>query len=372
MAESSTREDDIQYTPSPRKYRVVDSVGETDWDDGPLMSRTRDWDDWDNPDPSQHPARRLNIGPSPQQERPSTRRSREPDRYDGSTPWIQYAAHFDAISNINGWSDVEASRQLAASLRGSACRVLYPKPTQYGRAREFTLHELVGRLNRRYGPGHLADNYLSMLKSRQQRQKETLPELAEDVQDLTLKAYPEAEVKFLDRLTIMHFRDAIREPDIREAVHRSKPASLDDALAAALEAENWKQLESKRGGTSYVRQVTAPALPIADPNQQRMDALQSDVKQLAEMMANFMTAEKRKPRGGARPRRPLICWTCQQPGHKANVCPGGAGGNPSAGMPPPPPAGPPYQQFGPPPQITGNDPRPYGPWSPAPMGPPRQ
>ena len=164
------------------------------------------------------------------------------DKYDGTTPLRQYLAHFKAVQAVNHWSDAETACQLAASLRGSACRVLYPKPVDSnGMERPFTLIELVHRLQRRYGPGEMAANYLSLLKQRTQQPQESLQELSEEIRELSLKAYPEASWKFLDRLSVTHFMDAILNAEVREAVHRSKSTTLDDALSAALEAENWRK-----------------------------------------------------------------------------------------------------------------------------------
>lgn len=43
-----------------------------------------------------------------------------PATYDGSGQWIDYHAHFEACSEINGWSYATKGLYLAASLRGSA------------------------------------------------------------------------------------------------------------------------------------------------------------------------------------------------------------------------------------------------------------
>ena len=77
----------------------------------------------------------------------TTRALRMPDRYAGKTSWIDYDAHFQAIKEINNWDNEEAARILASCLQGPACRVLYPTPV----GRHLSLHELMSRLNRKYG-----------------------------------------------------------------------------------------------------------------------------------------------------------------------------------------------------------------------------
>ena len=58
-----------------------------------------------------------------------TRRfSRKPcvyvDRYDGTTPWTDYKAHFETCAELNGWDDIEKANFLAASLKGRAQQIL--------------------------------------------------------------------------------------------------------------------------------------------------------------------------------------------------------------------------------------------------------
>ncbi|XP_030847738.1 zinc finger protein 577-like [Strongylocentrotus purpuratus] len=41
-----------------------------------------------------------------------------PDKYDGSTSWIDYCEHFKSCRAVNGWNDEEAGKILASCLRG--------------------------------------------------------------------------------------------------------------------------------------------------------------------------------------------------------------------------------------------------------------
>ena len=47
-----------------------------------------------------------------------------PDKYDGSTDWNEYVAHFDTCREINAWSQEEAALYMAARFRGQALRLL--------------------------------------------------------------------------------------------------------------------------------------------------------------------------------------------------------------------------------------------------------
>ena len=97
--------------------------------------------------PSTQPSSHHNpfIRTPPVPPRPTTQKVsfQKADKYDGTTPLRQYLAHFKAVQAVNQWSDPKTACQRAASLRGSACRVLYPKPVNgNGMERPFMLQEL--------------------------------------------------------------------------------------------------------------------------------------------------------------------------------------------------------------------------------------
>ena len=169
-------------------------------------------------------------------------KERIPDRFDGTTSWRDYWAHFEACWNLNEWSADEAVFVLAASLSKSACKVLNPKPRDsHGKVRGFTIDELKGRLERRYGPGELADIFLAQLKTRRQDQQESIQELGEAIGELVQQAYPDVPNEFQERVAVVHFTDAIIESEIRATLFRSRPTSLDEATIA-LETESFMQL----------------------------------------------------------------------------------------------------------------------------------
>ena len=332
MAESSPHADVTHYN-------LVDQVtgsqpDANDWDESMLMSRDRpDWDDV-----LQQQAARRSLSPTPQvlrgnhrnlqepyrqpSQHRAVRHERVPDRYDGKGSWTNYFAHFQAVMEINEWNADEAAHHLAGSLRDTACRVLYPKPiTPDGRERKFTLQELVGRLNRKYGPGGMAENYLSLLKQRQQQRGENLQTLADDVQQLSLQAYPEAPYSFLERLTINHFKDAVADAEVRAAIHRQNPRTLEEAVNAALDAENWQKIERSRRNVVPVpvRQIQTQEQPQVEyvTKKEVANLFEIQRKSLEDMMAGLMK-ERRK---GNRRGKQLTCWNCGQQGHKAQQCP---------------------------------------------------
>ena len=80
-----------------------------------------------------------------------------PDRFDGKTPWNEYISHFEACRVANDWDDSQARVFLAASLRGPALKALGSRTSE---SSHLSYRELVELLDKRFGPGQLAVNYL--------------------------------------------------------------------------------------------------------------------------------------------------------------------------------------------------------------------
>lgn len=165
-----------------------------------------------------------------------------PDRYNGTTAWQEYYQHFEACREVNEWSEEIAAHFLIASLKGSALRVISDLDSH----QKGSYRELIRLLDRRFGPGQQAENYLIELRHRKQGQKESLQELGQTIHELAVKAYPEIPAVSRDRLERNHFLDAVESQTVREGIYRARPQSLDQAIQAAVETESFEKVEMQR------------------------------------------------------------------------------------------------------------------------------
>ena len=192
-----------------------------------------------------------------------------PDRFDGRTPVLDYLSQFKACCEVNRWSKEEATQYLAASLRGSAVKLLTQQT-----GRRLTYDELVDRLKRRYGPGGKADVFLAELRQRRRGPKETIQELGQTIRDLTALAYPDFDEDGQDRLARGHFLDAILDGRVREGLFRAQPRTLDEAIEAALNVEAFIKMEGGRREnrpTGYTRAAVDERPRPNDPTHRRLE-----------------------------------------------------------------------------------------------------
>ena len=252
-----------------------------------------------------------------------------PDRYNGKVLWDEYYRHFEACKKVNQWTEEEATEFLAASLQGEALRVLGDG------SKRFTYTDLVKVLERRFGPGRQAENYLVELKHRRQGPKETLQELGQAVRELTVKAYPEIPEEARERLGKNHFMDAVTSAVVREGIYRARPKTLDEAIRAALETDNFERVESERRAE---RKPTKFTRAVDSGTERRLQQLEEDAGQQAkkiDRMVEMLTELTRKgpseadkvkpaPRQSPKPRRrkpvDMECFRCGEVGHFRREC----------------------------------------------------
>ncbi len=169
-----------------------------------------------------------------------------PEKYDGTGSVRAFLKHFEACARVNGWDRRTARQWLEARLVGPATRILDESYDGYVELKDLLLST--------YGPSDGADNYALELRGRRRKVGESLKDLAQAIKDLVGLAYPELDPMAKDRFARDAFKEAIEDTELRQAIFRAKPESLEESVQAAVEAEVFHRNEKQRK-KSYVREL---------------------------------------------------------------------------------------------------------------------
>ena len=253
-----------------------------------------------------------------------------PDRYDGKLAWRDFQQHFEACKGLNQWNDSEAASYMLASLQGEALRYVSGMSTEV----RHSYKELTILLERRFGSAKQAENFLAELRHRRQGPRETLQELGQAIHELAIKAYPEIPANARGRLEKAHYIDAVDSQLIREGIHRARPSTLDEAIQAALETENFEKVEMQRRNERIRAGKFARGLENEDDARlQQMESMftqrMNDIQhQISEMCMNMSSGVNRPQSSSnearssdAQWREERRCYKCGEIGHLIRYCP---------------------------------------------------
>ncbi|CAG2252737.1 unnamed protein product [Mytilus edulis] len=90
----------------------------------------------------------------------------KPSKYDGTTPWMDYLAHFEMCALVNMWSEHQKGLYLAVSLIGQAQAVLGDLPKE----KRQIFSDLVYALEERFAPSCQTELYRVQFKEFRQKQ----------------------------------------------------------------------------------------------------------------------------------------------------------------------------------------------------------
>ena len=230
-----------------------------------------------------------------------------PDKFAGKISWADYYSHFCVCMKLNGWTDREAAQFLASRLQGPALKVLHNLPD----GEQISFRELVTQLERRFGPGQEAENFMLELRMRRRQKDESVQQLGQAIRDLTSLAYPEMSSDVRERLAKTHFSEAIDDAEIRAAIFRARPKTLNEAITAALATESFLHAERARErirGPRHVRAVESNSPAPADEKMKReIQELKQNLNDVISMMKQLNQSR-------------IKCYNCGEYGHMSTVC----------------------------------------------------
>ncbi|KAK8407598.1 hypothetical protein O3P69_002272, partial [Scylla paramamosain] len=270
--------------PGAREYHVTCSspgigggtVWETEWRENTASVKSY-------PSAASSTSRRLKDG---------TRR--RPQEFDGTVSWEAYKTQFELLASARQWSRPEMAMQLVWALKGPALEVLNQLPA----AQRCSYSKVTATLERRYGYQHQTEVFRTRFRARLRGPGETLTRLAQDLEVLVRRAYPEASEEMITILLRDQFVDAIDNQQLRIYVQQAHPKDLQEALARGLEMESFLRTTRERPSGNYVPQRVKA----------KKGAVQKAYSSPSPPLGEF--------RGK--------CYSCGQQGHTKRYCPQGS------------------------------------------------
>lgn len=248
-----------------------------------------------------------NGGLLPSSKLGTNRKYRKPAIFEGNTSLQEYLVHFDMVSSYNQWDEQTKGLELAISLRGNALCV----PNDLPIAKRGNYNCLVAALKARFEPEDLFEMHRAQLKTRIRKRGEALEDLAQDIKKLVRKSYPTAGLHLTERLSRDHFLDAINDSEMRWSIVQGRAMTVTDAVRLALEYETF-QTSVRRGNKPVICRQT-------EVDEYRVQELAGRIARV-ENQASKVIFPGNQYHNKAR-KSYLVCYFCQQEGHKKPDCP---------------------------------------------------
>ena len=224
-----------------------------------------------------------------------------PQEFDGSVSWEAYKAQFELLADARCWSRSVKALQLVGALKGSALEVLNQLPA----SKRASYSSVTAALDRRYGHQHQSEVFRARFRARIRGPGEPLTYLAQDLEQLVRRAYPEAGEDMITVLLRDQFVDAVDHPQIRIFIQQARVKNLQEALARGLEMESFMRTSSERSTTS--------------PGSGHMFRARQDRVRTPPPRSSPLSRSPPPPSGIFRGN----CFSCGQQGHSKRYCPQG-------------------------------------------------
>ena len=244
----------------------------------------------------------------------------KPATYDGTGLWNDYLSHFESVSLINNWTDVEKGLYLAASLRGQAQGVLGNQPKDD--RQNYT--KLVQALQDRFAPSNQTELYRAQLRERRQKASESLPEMGQDIRRLANLAYPTASSDLKEVLATEQFLDGLHDSEMRLKIKQARPVNLNDAIQRAVELEAFYRAERRQ--KEIVRSVDTEVSTREQRLESLIETMQKSMTSLEQEMKNMKRSQYRRQKSDdkgsdSKGKGVRKCFKCDSPDHLFKNCP---------------------------------------------------
>lgn len=231
-----------------------------------------------------------------------------PEPYDGEGDWPEYLVMFEQYAAYLRWDRRTKATMLGFLLKGPARSVLVGMP-EHAR-QDYTA--LTEALTQNFSPRERVHLYQAELKSRKRQPGESLTSLGRDLARLVRFAYPTADDGTREILGVNALLEALPSGslEIRLHVAKSRPQTLQQAVAYAMEVDALLEAEAQRGQAPRRGQVKSATEAEVTVLEQLRGELQSALQSMKEEYERKRLDD----------RRGVLCYRCGRNGHMRREC----------------------------------------------------
>jgi hypothetical protein len=258
----------------------------------------------------------------------------KPDRYDGSTPWRDFQLHFEECAYLNRWSDVDKAMFLRVTMSGTARQAVTDLVKQHPAEKPPTYAELLDALRKRFDHESQRELYRAKLINMERKPNESLPELASRIRRDVESAYPTYNRMAREDQCIEKFLAALEDTTIRLQVRATRPKTLDESVALAMEIETYAtRFRQPTVPRSSIRATSTVSDSVSDTRKPPVSDLTEQIREIVgELLAKpathgDMSGNDSGKRYNRRGQLPGACWVCGVVGHFARECEGAHNGH---------------------------------------------
>ena len=247
----------------------------------------------------------------------------KPEPFDGKSDWPEYLVYFEQLAEVYGWDHPTMAVVLGLSLRGDARSVL--ASLSLAQRRDYKV--LKDALTQSFCPTQQIYLYQAELKNRMKRPNESLSDMGRDIVRLAKLAYPTADPETRETVAISAFLDALpgNAMETRMSVLRTRPKTMLEVVALAIEVETVVEASSRRKAKRDVHQVDDDEPKSRETeNEQLRKAVEELTATVSSLKKERSTSgqQGRKNSGQASKDRKELrkCFNCGKPGHFKRDC----------------------------------------------------
>jgi hypothetical protein len=213
-------------------------------------------------------------------------------KFDGTEPLRSFLDQFERFCQQFHWDANERAFQLHTALKGKAAQCLW------GLRDNATAEDMIQALKSRYGDSHLIDQYRAQLHDRKRKDGESISDLCDDLSQLLVLGFPNADEETRNYIgKDVFFRAIEANANLQMWVRDREPRNLEDCRTLATKAEanasisNYKAFEIKENKLSKrVQNIDAEKTAMPDTAAATAEGSIDPVSRLCSLLERQLNA----------------------------------------------------------------------------------